>query len=143
VLGNVPTVLANRPLLGYGPDETTTIDRLNASQRSFLLRTWDRAGFEDVYWAALLSYYGVIGLAAFVWLFVRLFRAAGAGLRVEDAEARRLALAVRILVPVTCFLLFFGQFIEYRTYAAYFWAVAAMMLVAARRAPAAQPEAAP
>ena len=37
LIGNVPTVLANKPLLGYGADQNTTIERLNKSKRSFLL----------------------------------------------------------------------------------------------------------
>ena len=39
LIGNVPTVLVNRPILGYGADQNSAIAGLNMSQRSFLLKS--------------------------------------------------------------------------------------------------------
>ena len=76
LIGNVPTVLVNKPILGYGADQNTTIERLNASQRSFLLKILSKNGFKDVYWVAILCFYGLLGLGFFALIFYRLFCAA-------------------------------------------------------------------
>ena len=73
ILGNVPTVIANKPILGYGADQNTTIERLNQSKRSFLFKILSKKGFKDVYWVAILCFYGVLGLGLFILIFYRLF----------------------------------------------------------------------
>lgn len=76
LIGNVPTVLVNKPILGYGADQNSTIEKLNISKRSFLLKVLSKSGFKDVYWVAILCFYGILGLAFFALIFYRLFRAA-------------------------------------------------------------------
>ena len=130
ILGNVPTVLANKPILGYGADQNTTIDRLNKSKRSFLFKVLSKKGFKDVYWVAILCFYGVLGLGLFAFIFYRLFIAA---LRLYKRAANRLtkemALVVLCLVAVTTFLLFFNRTLEFRGYGFYFWMCAGIMFV--------------
>ncbi len=130
ILGNVPTVLANKPLLGYGADQNTTIDRLNKSKRSFLFKVLSKKGFKDVYWVAILCFYGVLGLGLFAFIFYRLFIAS---LRLYKRTANRLtkemALVMLCLVVVTVFLLFFNRTLEFRGYGFYFWMCAGIMFV--------------
>ena len=76
LIGNVPTVLVNKPILGYGADQNTTIEKLNMSKRSFLLKVLSKNGFKDVYWVAILCFYGILGLGFFALIFYQLFRAA-------------------------------------------------------------------
>ena len=76
LIGNVPTVLVNKPILGYGADQNSTIEKLNMSKRSFLLKILSKNGFKDVYWVAILCFYGVLGLVFFALIFYQLFRAA-------------------------------------------------------------------
>ena len=130
ILGNVPTVLANKPLLGYGADQNTTIDKLNKSKRSFLFKVLSKKGFKDVYWVAILCFYGVLGLGLFAFIFYRLFIAS---LRLYKRTANRLtkemALVMLCLVVVTVFLLFFNRTLEFRGYGFYFWMCAGIMFV--------------
>lgn len=130
ILGNVPTVLANKPVLGYGADQNTTIDRLNKSKRSFLFKVLSKKGFKDVYWVAILCFYGVLGLVLFAFIFYRLFIAS---LRLYKRTANRLtkemALVMLCLVVVTVFLLFFNRTLEFRGYGFYFWMCAGIMFV--------------
>lgn len=130
ILGNVPTVIANKPILGYGADQNTTIDRLNKSKRSFLFKVLSKKGFKDVYWVAILCFYGVLGLGLFAFIFFRLFIAS---LRIYKQTANRItkemALVMLCLVAVTVFLLFFNRTLEFRGYGFYFWMCAGIMFV--------------
>ena len=128
LIGNVPTVLVNKPILGYGADQNTTIERLNMSQRSFLLKVLSKNGFKDVYWVAILCFYGVLGLVLFALIFYRLFTAAlRLYKRALHGYTKDIAMVMLCLVVVTVFLLFFNRTLEFRGYGFYFWLCAGLM----------------
>ena len=148
LIGNVPTVLVNKPLLGYGADQNTTIEKLNVSKRSFLLKVLSKSGFKDVYWVAILCFYGLLGLGFFALIFYQLFRAAfnlykrsvsTSSVISTGVSASRLTQQVAIimlcLVAVTVFLLFFNRTLEYRGYGFYFWLCAGLMFASDRALP--------
>ena len=146
LIGNVPTVLVNKPILGYGADQNTTIDRLNASQRSFLLKILSKEGFKDVYWVAILCFYGVLGLLFFALIFYRLFRAAlnlykrsVSTSLTASRLTQRIAIIMLCLVAVTVFLLFFNRTLEFRGYGFYFWLCAGLMFASDRSLPTYRP----
>ena len=117
-----PTVLINRPWLGYGPDEETAVERLVRSRTHFLSKQWTRKGFKDVYWVALLVFYGVPGLMVMLWLFGHLFWRAYWIYRSSGwMLTRQIALAQMALVVATALLLFFNRALEFRGFAFYFW----------------------
>lgn len=128
LIGNVPTVLVNKPILGYGADQNTTIERLNMSQRSFLLKVLSKNGFKDVYWVAILCFYGVLGVVLFALIFYRLFTAAlRLYRRAVHGYTKDIAMVMLCLVVVTVFLLFFNRTLEFRGYGFYFWLCAGLM----------------
>lgn len=128
LIGNVPTVLVNKPILGYGADQNTTIEKLNMSQRSFLLKVLSKNGFKDVYWVAILCFYGVLGLVLFALIFYRLFTAAlRLYKRAVHGYTKDIAMVMLCLVVVTVFLLFFNRTLEFRGYGFYFWLCAGLM----------------
>lgn len=128
LIGNVPTVLANKPILGYGADQNTTIERLNMSKRSYLLKILSKKGFKDVYWVAILCFYGLLGLGLFALIFLRLFTAAlSIYKRAVGKYTKEIAMAMLCLVTVTVFLLFFNRTLEFRGYGFYFWLCAGLM----------------
>ena len=130
LIGNVPTVLVNKPLLGYGADQNTTIEKLNMSRRSYLLKILSKKGFKDVYWVAILCFYGLLGLGLFMFIFYRLFKAAlELYKRTLSKYTKELAMVMLCLVVVTVFLLFFNRTLEFRGYGFYFWMCAALMFV--------------
>ncbi len=148
LIGNVPTVLVNKPILGYGADQNTTIEKLNMSKRSFLLKVLSKSGFKDVYWVAILCFYGLLGLGFFALIFYQLFRAAfnlykrsvstssviSAGVSASRLS-QRIAIIMLCLVAVTVFLLFFNRTLEYRGYGFYFWLCAGLMFASDRALP--------
>ena len=128
LLGTTPTILANRPFLGYGPDEETTIDRLNKSQPSFLLRTLNKRGFEDVYWVAILAYYGLTGVFLIAFILYKLYSSAYKIYRTSIHNlTKEIAFTVICIVGLTPFLLFFYRVLEFRIYSFYFWLLPALM----------------
>ncbi|MCG9134582.1 hypothetical protein J5I95_23205, partial [Candidatus Poribacteria bacterium] len=152
LIGNIPTVLVNKPILGYGADQNTTIERLNMSKRSFLLKVLSKNGFKDVYWVAILCFYGVLGLGFFALIFYQLFRAAlklyRKSVRTSLTTARdviasrltqRIAIIMLCLVAVTVFLLFFNRTLEFRGYGFYFWLCAGLMFASDRSLPTYRP----
>ena len=155
LIGNVPTVLVNKPILGYGADQNKAIDGLNMSKRSFLLKILSKSGFKDVYWVAILCFYGVLGLGFFALIFYQLFRAAlrlykrsinpssvsvGAGLvPVHSSVTQRIAIIMLCLVAVTVFLLFFNRTVEFRGYGFYFWLCAGLMFASDKSLPTYRP----
>ena len=152
LIGNVPTVLVNKPILGYGADQNSTIERLNMSQRSFLLKVLSKEGFKDVYWVAILCFYGVLGLVFFALIFYQLFRAAfnlykrsvstsfaGARDVISSRVTQQVAIIMLCLVAVTVFLLFFNRTLEFRGYGFYFWLCAGLMFASDRALPTYRP----
>ena len=152
LIGNVPTVLVNKPIFGYGADQNTTIERLNMSKRSFLLKVLSKNGFKDVYWVAILCFYGVLGLGFFALIFYQLFRAAfnlykrsisapfaGARDVISSRVTQQIAIIMLCLVAVTVFLLFFNRTLEFRGYGFYFWLCAGLMFASDRTLPTYKP----
>ena len=140
LIGNVPTVLVNKPILGYGADQNSTIEKLNMSKRSFLFKVLSKEGFKDVYWVAILCFYGVLGLGLFTLIFWRLFTAAlNLYKRTLSRYTKQIAMIVLCLVAVTVFLLFFNRTLEFRGYGFYFWLCAGLMFASDRSLPTYRP----
>ena len=140
LIGNVPTVLVNKPILGYGADQNSTIERLNMSKRSFLFKVLSKEGLKDVYWVAILCFYGVLGLGLFTLIFWCLFTAAlNLYKRTLSKYTKQIAMIVLCLVAVTVFLLFFNRTLEFRGYGFYFWLCAGLMFASDRSLPTYRP----
>ena len=128
LIGIVPTVIFNKPILGYGADQISAIDGLNASKISFLTKVWTEEGFKDVYWAAILTFYGLAGLISMAWMFWRLYYCAKMiGKFSNEQITKEISLAVRYIVISTSFLLFLNRALEFRIYGFYFWLLPGLM----------------
>ena len=122
------TVIYNKPFLGYGPDQLLTIENLNNSPTSFLTKEWTKEGFKDVYWVALLAFYGIAGLSTTIWIFYRLHRWARIIYnRTQKKVIKEISLSVMVIILITAFLLFFNRTIEFRIYSIYFWLLPGLM----------------
>ena len=119
------TVLRSMTPLGYGPDQETARRKIAARAHGTLDRLLTYGPFEDVFWIAMLSYYGIVGLGVFVWLLVRLFTVAREAMRYKPGlwtrtAATSCAVLLVLLVPLT----FLIRTFEYRSLALYFWLLA-------------------
>ncbi len=97
---------------------------------------------EDVYWLALLLYYGFIGFTCFVLFYgkltalvVRLYRLA------REGPAKQYALIAVLLMFLTIPLNGTNQTFEVRQYAYYLWMFVGIAIVAAQNALRKEPEA--
>jgi LPXTG-motif cell wall-anchored protein len=94
-----------------------------------LLLVQEIATIEDVYWAALLVYYGVVGFAllgGFFWVVLR--RVQTIYHQAEDATVKRVAQIALLLFVVAIPLNFLGQFFEVRQFSFYLWTFVGMGL---------------
>ncbi|WP_420630014.1 hypothetical protein [Candidatus Leptofilum sp.] len=129
LIGIPPTVLANAPAFGFGLDESLTVSKLNESNPSYMLREIDQNGFEDVYWTAILSYTGLLGLLSFAMIFTLIGRKAKQIFRkAKHKQTKQLAAIVLCLTVLTAFLLFFYRVVEFRAFSYYYWLLAGLML---------------
>jgi len=87
-----------------------------------LLLVQEIATIEDVYWAALLIYYGLVGfalLAGFLWMVLQQLRTIRR--RMRDAMVKRVTRIALLLIIVAVPLNFLGQFFEVRQFSFYLW----------------------
>jgi hypothetical protein len=120
--------------LGFGPDQEHVKQRLLRSGGASLHRLIAYRAFEDVHWVALLAYYGFLGLAAFVFLLLRLL---GAALRARAAASepveRALAAVLVALLVLVFPLSFLAPTLDFRAFAFPFWLLSGLVLGAAGR----------
>lgn len=111
--------------LGFSPDQETARRRIAERGQGALDRILTYGPFEDVYWVAMLSYYGLLGLGAFWWLLWRLYRAAREVMRHTPGlwtrtAATALAALLVLLVPLT----FLVRTFEFRSLSLCLWLLA-------------------
>ena len=124
--------------LGFGPDEEHVKDELLRTGGAALHRMIAYRAFEDVYWVALLAYYGFLGLAAFLVLLARLGPAAWRQrAAARDPWERAAAATLLALLGVVVPLGFLEPTFDFRTFAFYFWLLAGLVTV--RATPRASP----
>ena len=126
-------IVTSVPPLGFGPDETHAKLAILESARVPLQRLIAYKAFEDVYWVALLAYYGFAGTALFAWVLWKLFVAALRVLRAGDPDQRALAAALAALLLVTVPLTFVVRTFEFRAFAFGFWMLAGLVAAADAR----------
>jgi len=123
-----PTVILNRPVLGYGPTETEVVAAINTAEPSFLLRKINQPEFQDVYWVAILAKYGLAGLLTLIAIFYSLFRAAQLVLaETGNPVLKEVALMVLYMIIIASLTLFFNRALELRVFGFYFWLLPGLM----------------
>lgn len=133
LLGVGPVVLENKPWLGYGPDQLGVIEKINLTRSEYLTKVWTQEGFKDVYWVAILAFYGLAGLLVVVWLFYKMYSSARVLYETsDDRQVKQLSLIVMYLVVATSLLHLFNQTLEFRIYGTYFWLLPGLLFGLAR-----------
>jgi len=124
-------VVKGAGLVGFGPDEEHAKEQVQVAGGAGLARLVAYKAFEDVYWVALLAYYGFLGLALFAAVLWKLAASARALLRaaVDEAELA-LGAAALALVLVVVPLSFLVRTFEFRAFAFDFWLVAGVVACA-------------
>jgi hypothetical protein len=117
---------------GFGPDidfAANTLAELNTSmkQKELILERTDI--FEDIYWAAMLLYYGIPGLVFFVLMLQRLYEA-GKRLFLSSTTLEYQWLGLVFCVTIIVFVLysFVERIPEINSFAFYFWLLAGLVV---------------
>lgn len=117
--------------IGLGPDAEHVRGELLRAGGAALSRLIAYRALEDVYWVALLAYYGFVGLGLFLavlWTLVRPVRRVAR--EAADPWSRSAALALGALLVAVVPLSFLAPTFDFRTFAFYFWLLAGIVLVA-------------
>lgn len=121
------TVLSSVSAVGYSPDPETARVEIVKESEGVLKRLLTFEPIEDVFWVAMLSYYGILGIAAFAWLLARLYGAARELMDWNrDFWTRTVATSTAALIVMLVPLTFMVRTFEFRSLAFYFWLLAGL-----------------
>lgn len=123
------TVLSSVSAVGYSPDPETARRGLVRESEGALKRLLTFEPIEDVFWVAMLSYYGLLGVGAFAWLLARLYRASRELMDWErNFWTRTVATSTAVLIVMLVPLTFMVRTFEFRSLAFYFWMLAGLTI---------------
>lgn len=111
---------------GFSPDEGQAIRALAEvipRQGSLILER--QFWFEDVYWAAMLLYYGIPGVALFGYIINRLYRTSKWLINYSlEIQYRQLGIIFCTLSVITIFYGFVERIFEIKAFSFYYWLLA-------------------
>jgi hypothetical protein len=123
------TIAESGTLIGFSPDTETAAKKIVALSSGRLAKMLHYKAFEDVFWVALMAYYGIIGLGLFLLLLLRLYKCSKWVMKRSDKSTFVLVgAATRILIILTVPLTFLIRTFEFRTFGYYFWLLAALTM---------------
>ena len=116
--------LQHSGFLGYSPDDSTARATLADAKIDFK-RLIEFPVFEDVYWVAMLIYYGILGLILFQGIIISLI-VVGFRTLSQSGIASVIAIAFLTIALVTYPAAFLERVFELRTYSFYLWLFAGL-----------------
>ncbi|MEM7591699.1 MAG: hypothetical protein AAF383_09315 [Cyanobacteria bacterium P01_A01_bin.83] len=117
---------------GISPNQNVvrnTLIKLNSSSTLAQKRFEVTETFEDVYWVAMLAYYGVTGLGIYLLIILRLYLAARWLIcHAEDSEYQSLGAIFCTLILVSFIYAWIEKIWEIQTFTFYFWLLAGLVI---------------
>lgn len=124
-------IVSELPIFGYSPDQEAVKNIIASSSDGRLAKLLYYTAFEDVYWVALLAYFGVFGLVIFLVMLYRLYREGRFLLVIarECGDKERMVLAAGFLTLLVMSLpyCFFERALEINIFSYYFWFFAGLV----------------
>lgn len=124
--------LATSPWFGFGPDLPTAQKALAdlKSDPEYKQRLIDSSPFfEDVYWVAMLSFFGVCGVLLFVLILVRIYQAARWLTKNSSKPEYQVIGATYSTIFAICVIYtFIERIFKLRSFAYYFWMLAGLVI---------------
>jgi hypothetical protein len=122
-------ILKSGNLIGFSPDEETARAKIVASSGGTLNKLLSYQAFEDVFWVAMLAYYGFIGLGLFILILLRIYRAAiwvvrNSLYRIDRVVSVTASVLILIVLPMT----FIIKTFEFRHFSFYFWLISGLVM---------------
>ena len=130
ILREVGSTLINSfTLIGYSPDEKTARNRIVDISEGSLHRLLTHSAFEDVYWIAILAYFGLVGLSLYIWILFKLYACAIHVIKKSGHYYRSVIGTVAAsLVIITGMMTFLVRTFEFRAFGFHFWLLAGLMM---------------
>jgi hypothetical protein len=127
-------VLQSLKFFGYGPSGDESLGRMVKENISGSMPFQNLGIINDVYWVALLSYYGFVGIIFFILILLKIFKAAmivykNSPSTIYSMVGLCMAVMVILAFPYTFILRTFA----FRPFAFYFWLLAGIVAAEYRR----------
>ena len=127
----IATLIKSNSWFGFGPD----LENMRGIMFDLLTDGADRTKiyalepFEDVYWMAMLAYYGIVGMSLYGMILARLFQSAQWLTRnAKNPEYRTLGSLFCTLVILTIIYNSITRVLELRPYSFYFWLFSGLVI---------------
>ncbi|MGL4879935.1 MAG: hypothetical protein ACRC8K_02585 [Waterburya sp.] len=115
---------------GFSPESSEAVNTLTEilpAQKSIILER--QFWFEDVYWGAMLLYYGIPGVALFGYIFQRLYQTAQWLINYcLESQMRSLGIVFCTLITITLFYGFVERIFEMKCFSFYLWLLAGIVV---------------
>ena len=115
---------------GFSPESSEAVNTLAEilpAQKSTILEK--QFWFEDVYWVAMLLYYGIPGVALFGYIFQRLYQTAQWLINYcLESQMRSLGIVFCTLITITFFYGFVERIFEMKCFSFYLWLLAGIVV---------------
>lgn len=122
------TVLSSFNVFGYGADEETARKKILEASDNTLSRIIYYSGFEDVYWVALLSYYGIFGVSLFLYILYEIYKSSKyVYLNTPQEIMKIISLSMLGIIIYTIPLTFLVRTFEFRSFSFYFFLLAGLI----------------
>ncbi len=115
-------IIENVRLLGYGADEDNA-RLVMSNENEQLSKLMHYNAFNDVYWVAMLSYYGPIGLSLFFLAIRYVYQNAKIITFSESLLYRNIGRVMCLMILVSVFAAFIERVYQFRSFAICFWAI--------------------
>ncbi|MEP7168216.1 MAG: hypothetical protein ABI855_02490 [Bacteroidota bacterium] len=127
-------VLQSFKLFGYGPSGDESLGRMAKENVSGAMPFQNLGIINDVYWVALLSYYGFIGLLFFSIILWKIYKAAMSVYKNSTEPIfAMIGLCVVVMVILAVPYTFIVRTFAFRPFAFYFWLLAGLAIAEYRR----------
>ncbi|TLD42418.1 MAG: hypothetical protein JETT_1253 [Candidatus Jettenia ecosi] len=123
------TIIGSLTLIGFSPDELTAREKILKASGGTLRKIITSKAFEDVYWIALLAYFGIIGETLFIWILYKLYTCSNFVLRrAQNYIFTSIAVSFSTLIILTIPLTFLVRTFEFRPFCFLFWLMAGLVM---------------
>lgn len=127
-------VMQSLKVFGYGPSGDESLGRMVKDNISGTMPFQNLGIINDVYWVALLTYYGVVGIVLFLFILWRLYKVAMFVYKHSPSNIYIIAgLAMVAVVIVAIPYTFILRTFAFRPFAFYFWLLAGIVAAEYRR----------
>lgn len=127
----ISSIFSSHSWFGFGPDLEIVRESIAGaiSSTGDVKRVLNIGPFEDVYWFAMLAYFGVIGVGIYLFILLRLYQSAKWLIRFSSHEIYKslgtIVCSLIILIVIDCFI---ERVLKFRPFSFYFWLLAGLVV---------------